>query len=38
MIPIGAIGGVVSGLTGIAGGMIGSGKRKKEQAEAASTS
>jgi primosomal protein N'' len=34
MIPIGAIGGVVSGLTGIAGGMIGSGKRKKEQAEA----
>ena len=31
MIPIGAIGGVVSGLTGIAGGMIGSGKRKREQ-------
>ncbi len=30
MIPIGAIGGVVSGLTGIAGGMIGSGKRKRE--------
>ena len=34
MIPIGAIGGVVSGLAGIAGGMIGSGKRKKEQAAA----
>ncbi len=31
MIPIGAIGGVVSGLTGIAGGMIGSRKRKREQ-------
>ena len=34
MIPIGAIGGVVSGLTGIAGGMIGSRKRKREQKEA----
>lgn len=34
MIPIGAIGGAVSGLAGIAGGMIGSGKRKKEQAAA----
>jgi hypothetical protein len=31
MIPIGAIGGAVSGLTGIVGGMIGSGKRKREQ-------
>ena len=31
MIPIGAIGGAVSGLAGIAGGMIGSGKRKREQ-------
>ena len=30
-IPIAAIGGVVSGLTGIAGGMIGSRKRKREQ-------
>ena len=29
-----AIGGMVSGLTGIASGMIGSGKRKKEQAAA----
>jgi len=34
MIPIGAIGGAVSGLAGIAGGMIGSGKRKREQAAA----
>ena len=31
MIPVGAIGGAVSGLTGIVGGMIGSGKRKREQ-------
>jgi len=31
MIPIGAIGGAVQGLTGIVGGMIGSGKRKREQ-------
>ena len=31
---IGAIGGAVSGLAGIAGGMIGSGKRKREQAAA----
>ena len=31
---IGAIGGAVSGLAGIAGGMIGSGKRKSEQAAA----
>ena len=31
---VGAIGGMVSGLTGIASGIIGSGKRKKEQAAA----
>ncbi len=31
MIPIGAISGAVQGLTGIVGGMIGSGKRKREQ-------
>ena len=31
MSAIGIIGGAVSGLTGIAGGMIGSGKRKREQ-------
>lgn len=34
MITPGMIGGAVSGLAGIAGGMIGSGKRKKEQAAA----
>ena len=34
MITPGMIGGAVSGLTGIVGGMIGSGKRKREQAAA----
>jgi primosomal protein N'' len=34
MITPGVIGGAVSGLTGIVGGMIGSGKRKREQAAA----
>ena len=34
MITPGMIGGAVSGLAGIAGGMIGSGKRKREQAAA----